>query len=79
MTTTHPIPDGDRVSACGRYCVAETWRAELVWVLRYIGGRPVRPWANGATIEDADTGRPLRTYGGAEMLPVGVRRQPAAS
>ena len=78
MITTHPIPASDRVSACGRYRVAENWRAEPVWVLRSVDGRPTQPWSNGVTIEDAATGRPLRTYGGAEMLPAGGRRQPAS-
>ena len=66
-----------RVSECGRYQVAEDWRGDPVWVRRLLGGRPVRPWTNGTTIEDADTGVALSTYGGAEMLSAGVRRQPA--
>ena len=85
---TNSTQDIPRVSDCGGYLVTEDHRGDPVWVVRHLGGREeVRPWANGRTIEDANTGIELRIYGGADIItsrrPDGstylARRQPVQS
>lgn len=85
MTHTEDIPDVPRVSDCGCYLVAENHRGDPVWVVRHLGvPHEVRPWTNGRTIEDANTGLELRIYGSADIITsrqpdgstVAVRRQP---
>ena len=76
------VNDGGRLTChntdCGGFVVAVNWLAEPVWVRRIIAGRLVRPWTNGTSIEDANTGIVLRTYGGADIINA-TRRQPTGS